>query len=138
MKHSYEHIFRFIEVAATWLKNNPKETKFHYGLMREMTPALKLNSQYKELVEDIDIKHCATDERGVILRDERGGYQFTKEGLNERNKERRKLFRSEVEIEPYYVTEVPDNLSPFEREAFAGFVINPESVEEVAQTGAGA
>jgi hypothetical protein len=124
---TYEEVFTFIQLGNAWLtRNDKKDSKFKYGLTKELKAAVALGNKYNEQIEDIDIDHCATDDKGVILRDEKNELRFTKDGIKARIKARRELFKSSVEIEPYFASDVPDDLTEFEKEVFAGFVLRPE------------
>ena len=123
---TYQEINRFMGVANDWLERNPKETKLRYALKKEMKAATVLLTNYQDQLEDANIEHCAVDDKGVILRDERGNFRFTKEGLRARNKQINTLFKSTVKIEPYYATDLSDcEFTEDEEEVFAGFVLRP-------------
>lgn len=123
MLKSFQEVFTFLAVADARLVRDTTASKFNYALGRVLKRGVKLQAEYQERVEDINIDNCATDKDGVILRDDKGGFRFTKEGEKARNKARGELFRSSVEIEPHHCAELPDDLTDSEREVFAGFVI---------------
>lgn len=108
-----------------WLALHPEESKFSYAIKRVVDQITALDKIKVVEFENIDIDNCATDANGVILRNPDGSLAFTKDGLKACNAARSALLDSEVEIEPYYATEVPELLEG-EREIFAGFVIKPE------------
>lgn len=122
MQKSYGEMNQFIGAANAWLERNPNESKFSYAIKKVVKSCLKLLGEYQEQVEEISITHCAVDKDGVILRDERGGFRYTKDELKKRNKKVNDLFKSAVEIEPYFATEIP-KLTEEEREVFLGFVL---------------
>lgn len=128
-KTTYENLFNFAFAAQSWLAGGKDrdKTKLGYAITRMMPRVQKLQGKYNNGVEDINIDCCATDDKGIILRDEGGNYKFTKDGLKERNKRRESLFESEIEIEPYFATDVPADLTDLEREAFYGFIIREEA-----------
>jgi hypothetical protein len=121
-----EEINDFVRVANAWMEANPKESKFRYAVNKVAKSCIPLLKTFEEQREEINIEHCSTDKDGVILRDDKGGFRFTKDGLKARNKAVNALFRTPVEIEPYYATEVPgeDVLSVDEYDAFVGFVVH--------------
>lgn len=136
MLKSYQEIFTFSNTANAWLAQNPTEdSRFAYALRKVLKRATSIATDYQEKVEDINIEHCATDDKGIILREPstdprktEGEFRFSKEGLLERNRKRNELFKRSVEIEPHFATEIP-TLSIDEQEVFLGFVLK-EVVEE--------
>lgn len=125
VKTTYEKIVGFSMMARIWFakdKSN-ENTKLGYALTKMDARLQKIQQKYNNRRVDIQIDNCATDEKGLILKDERGEYRFDKAGLKKCNEELQTLFESEVEIEPYFATQVPDSLTEAEREAFTGFVL---------------
>jgi len=131
MKTTYENVSLFLNVAQSWLSRDRehRNTKMGYAIMRISIRANKLMDRFREKRDDLDIDFCATDDNGIVRRNAQGELEYTKEDLKARDQARRKLFRSEVEIEPYYATELPSDLTPIEAEAFSGFVIREEEAE---------
>lgn len=123
---SYQECFEFFNVASQWLAKNPEDSKMKYALTKMNRKIGKINEKYKDKVEEINIECCAVDDKGIILRGDNNSYQYNKEGLLERNKKVNELFRSEVEVEPYFATEPATNLTETEKEVFTGFVIKEE------------
>lgn len=78
----------------------------------------------REALLDIDMQFCATDEKGVVLKDARGGFEFKQPQLIERTKAQRELKKKTVSFEPYLATEPPPTpLSDEELEVCYGFVL---------------
>lgn len=105
---------------------NPPKTKWTYALERmekRLTPQIEA---YQEAAADLQIEHAATDEKGAIMTEPDGRFRYTKEGLLARNKAQKKLMNQTVEFEPYYATDLPENLSQIEKETCAGFVLKEE------------
>jgi len=129
-KTTFENVLTFALTAQVWLAQNKdnENTKLGYAISRMNARIQKAQQRYNNQREDIQIDCCQTDEKGIILKDEQGQYKFTKPELKRRNKEWQDLFEKEIEIEPYFATALPDDLTYVEREAFAGFVISPERV----------
>ncbi len=119
----------FLNAAQPWLLAHPEDRKFRYALRKVTKQAERLWGTYTESAEDLDIEHAAVGKDGVLLRDERGALQFTKDGIRARNKARKLLFESEVAVVPFLAADVPAELTEPEREAFAGFVL-PDAIEE--------
>jgi hypothetical protein len=123
MQKTYEKVFEFMGETGAWISQNPELTKFKYGLEREMKLLKNVKENFEIEANDISIDNAATDDKGVLLTDANGAFKFTKEGLKARNKQHRELLSKSVEIEPYYVSEIPDELTDEQRQAFTGFVI---------------
>lgn len=125
---TYRDLIAFLSAAQPWLAAHPEDRKFRYALRKVTKQAEKLWATYTEQTEDLDIEHCAVGKDGVILKDERGQFSFTKDGLRKRNAARKALFESAAGVVAFLATDVPADLSEAEREAFAGFVL-PDVIE---------
>lgn len=136
-KTTHERMFDFIAVAQMWLAKDKGhiDTKLGYAIQRTFDRLKKPQQKFQSRRDEIHIDTCLTDEKGRILRTDRGEFEYTKEGLKERNLKVQSLFEAEIEVEPYYAREIPDGLTFAEKEAFNGFVLlgNPES-EQVNET----
>jgi hypothetical protein len=112
-----------------------QETKLTYAINRVIGRIQKQQPTVSDVLADIEIDHCITEKRGnqdVIARDAQGNLQFTKESIKKRYVETRKyLNEANVEIEPYFATVLPNDLSVFEIEAFTGFVISDEDSQRL-------
>jgi hypothetical protein len=134
MTRKYKEIYTFLVTAQKWLTDHPQESKFRYALRKVLKVAEKQWSVYTEQVEDLDIEHAATGDKDVILKDQHGQIAFTKDGLRARNKARKALFDSEVQIAAYYAKDAPE-LTDAEREAFTGFVLKDDApADDVAES----
>lgn len=111
------------ETKATGRKN----TKLGYALTRMEPRIKKVAEAFNLLIEEVNIDHAATDEKKILVLDERGGFRYTPERLKERNAAQRALNLRECEIDCYFATEVPDDLTEEETEALTGFVIKEEA-----------
>ena len=92
-----------------------------------MSRAQPLYAAYSEKAEDARTECGATDEKGIILMDG-DNYRFSKEGIRTLTAALRKLNSEEVEIEPYWATEVPEDLAGDVADIFEGFVLRTEEV----------
>lgn len=128
---SYRQCFEFINAAKQWVSRHEEESKFKYALTKVSRKLGKAQEKWQELVEESNIEHCATDKDGVILRDERGQYKYVKEELIKRNKRVNRLYDTEFDVEPHFVTEVPEDVTELEKEVFEGFVLKPEQVTDL-------
>ncbi len=130
---SWNQCTAFAAAASNVLERTKgKETKLTYAINRVLKRLQKAQDAVNEALGDIEIENCVTEKRGeddVIVRDVQGNLQFTKAGIRARNAARRKyLSDANVEIDPYFATKLPDDLTVNEIEALAGFVIRPEEV----------
>lgn len=111
-------------------------TRFDYALKRVLKSMRTPMERHAEAIQDINVEHAATEEKtGVLLMDgER--FRFTRDGMKLRLTALRKLNdEAKYKVEPYFATEVPEDLTEEEREAFAGFVLRPaEETAPVATT----
>src|SRR5882724_5502824 len=123
---SYRECFEYVRTAGQWIAKHEEESKFKYALTKVSRKLARVQEKWQELIEEINIEHCASDKEGVILRDEHGQYKYTKEELLKRNKEVSALYNQEINIEPHFASEVPEDLGFLEREVFTGFVIQSE------------
>lgn len=79
--------------------------------------------KYQEELEDSRIDLCSTDEKGNILKDEKGNYMFTKESLKSLEKTNRELQNKKHDFEPYLATELPDGIDELLVESLKGIFI---------------
>lgn len=134
MKTSWNKCVEFSQMAQGYLKRaEGRESKLVYALNRVLGRIQKQQTIVNEALSDIEIDHCLTEKRGeheVITRDSDGRLEYTREGIKERNRAQRKyLNKEEIEIDPHYVTQPPDDLTEAEIETFVGFVLKPEDAE---------
>jgi hypothetical protein len=68
--------------------------------------------EYNEQVEEIRIDNASTDDKGVILKEEKNGYKFSKDGLKKVMKQVKELTEKEFKYEPINVVN-PAGLEEF-------------------------
>jgi hypothetical protein len=127
LKTTYEQLFIFARAAQAWLakdKANPA-TKMGYAIHKMITRTEQHQNRYNNAVADLQADNCATDDKGVMLRDARGGLEYTKDGFKKLTKQRQALYETDIEVEVYYATLIPTDLTDVERDEFAGFVLDP-------------
>lgn len=132
MNKTYRDVVAFVNVAHPWMEAHPRDTKLRYALKKVSAQCMKLLDAQNERAADLDVEHCAVGKDDIILKDVNGQLQFTKESLKKRNTELRALRAESLDITPFLVKIVPEDLSGTERDAFAGFVL-PEDTEPVDQ-----
>lgn len=134
MKKTNREVLQFINVGTMLLRRyKDKNEKFTYALKKVLTRADKWKEKVAESELEINIKHAAEDEKTkVILRNPRGEFEYTREGLQNRNKAVRELLNQEAEVEHHYVTDIPSDLTEEEIEVLTGFVTSdkPRVVEQ--------
>lgn len=131
---TYSEVFSFYTTATTYLvKNKETETllsKCINACIKKLKPAIE---EFNEKRDIIGANNCATQSiqnaegkpTVVLLKDEKGGYRFTKEGEIAYKKQVKKLIASTVEIEPVIAERFDvSGLTELEIESFNGFVIN--------------
>ena len=85
MKSTFLEYFNFVAVANNFLQQHPEESKLKYALEKVGKLNKTLGDDYSAATEDLRIDFCETDDKGIILRDEKGNYRFTKDGLKKFN-----------------------------------------------------
>lgn len=82
-----------------------KNTKLNEHLIDFGKEVNRVNAIKQELVDKINLKHAAVDENGLLRKDEKGSYQYTKGAEALRLKDFRNLDSQEIEIKPSICTE---------------------------------
>jgi hypothetical protein len=140
-KKPYGEWAMFVSKASEWLnKQGNTESKLSWAMKRmidRVSDALKKEGvKYDNALEKLRITHCMEDEKGAVRINEiTKGYEYSKtELLNLRNAQEKlydKLIATEVEIECYRATEVPENiynaLTGSELDAFVGVVLDEQT-----------
>jgi hypothetical protein len=89
-----------------------QDTKISQKLGKVAKKLEKYINEYNEQVEEIRIDNASTDDKGVILKEEKGGYKFSKEGLKKVMKQVKELTEKEFKYEPINVVN-PAGLEEF-------------------------
>src|SRR6266446_975287 len=128
IQKSNQEINEFYSAAQRYLQGHPEDNKLRYALVRTVKSASRVLGQYQDGVEEVNINNClaADDGKGAILRDARGEYQFNKEGALKRKAQIGELFRKKISLNVHFATNLPEDLSLSDRDAFLGFVIREE------------
>lgn len=126
-KKTYQEVFNFIANANIYLKSNTEETKLKYAIERTGEMVNKVAKDFQQKVADLKLEHALSEPNGKVpfTLNEQGErvYDYTKEGIKALDKATEDLFNSEVEVEVYYATELPETLEEGWKEIFKGFVI---------------
>lgn len=89
-----------------------QDTKISQKLGKIAKKLEKHVNEYNEQVEEIRIDNASTDDKGVILKEEKGGYKFSKEGLKNVMKQIKELNEKEFTYEKINVVN-PSGLEEF-------------------------
>ena len=89
-----------------------QDTKASQKLTKIAKKIEKYLNDYNEKVEEIRIDNASTDDKGVILKEEKGGYKFGKDGLKTLLNQIKELGEKEFNYEPINVVN-PEGLEEF-------------------------
>ena len=89
-----------------------QDTKVSQKLGKIAKKLEKYVNEYNEQVEEIRIDNASTDDKGVILKEEKGGYKFGKDGLKKVMKQIKELNEKEFIYEKINVVN-PARLEEF-------------------------
>jgi len=89
-----------------------EDTKSSQKLAKIAKKLEKYVNDYNEQVEEIRIDNASTDDKGVILKEEKGGYKFGKDGLKKLLSQIKELGEKEFIYEPINVVN-PEGLEEF-------------------------
>lgn len=99
-----------IEIAKQQVKG--EDTKVSQKLGKIAKKLEKYINDYNEKVEEIRIDNASTDDKGVILKEEKGGYKFGKDGLKTLLNQIKELGEKQFDYEPINVVN-PEGLEEF-------------------------
>jgi hypothetical protein len=89
-----------------------QETKTQKKLFK-LYERLKSNHEaYQSEIEELRLDNAATDDKGILLTDEKGGYQFTKEGVKKLRLDIESLNAKEIDFKVIEVVN-PQGLETF-------------------------
>jgi hypothetical protein len=135
MKKSFDDILKFSNAGSFYVRSlNGKKTKLSYAIEKVSKQTDGYISEYRDAVQDIGIEYAAVDSDGVLLVQEDGSFKFTKEGLKNKVRDERDLLKEwkdkEFDVEPFYSTELPEDISDAMLDVLTGFVIAPSKTIE--------
>lgn len=143
MKITYRRLIQFDQAASQYLANN-KNTKLAYALER-INKQLKVlverfQTELREEVEDLQLEYALTDPpnsaTGKVVKNDKGQYEYTKDDEGRlknaiRGVQKRRIDEDEYDLNAYFATKIPDNLSDEALEAFSGVVIQSDVVDSI-------
>jgi hypothetical protein len=89
-----------------------QETKTQKKLFKLYERLKPHREAYQSEIEELRLDNAATDDKGILLSDEKGGYQFTKEGLKKLRLDIESLNKKEIEFKVIEVIN-PQGLETF-------------------------
>jgi len=142
----------FRDIAGVILRHSTeRDTKYYYAVSSVFKRTTSLMEDYLDDIENLkrDLAMVSGEgkEKGKLLRDSKGGYEYTKEDSSKLQKRLRELTNKKIEIKTHFVSshEMPNDLtleytgadgnfyilSDFEvRSALEEFVIEPQQLIE--------
>ena len=88
------------------------ETKIQKKLFRLYEKVKSHHESYQAQVEELRLDNASTDDKDILLLDEKGGYKFTKESIKKLTAQVKELGEKEFEFKPINVVN-PDGLENF-------------------------
>jgi hypothetical protein len=111
-------------------QGSPKN-KFEHAVGRALKGLRRAAEEHADSTVDINVEHASLDKDGNLVMDgER--FRYSRDGMKARLTALRALMDVEHEVEPYFATEVPEDLTEDERDAFTGFVLRPATAGDNA------
>jgi hypothetical protein len=89
-----------------------QETKTQKKLFKLYERVKSHHEAYQSEIEVLRLDNAATDDKGILLTDEKGGYQFTKEGVKKLRLDIENLNKKEIEFKVIEVIN-PEGLESF-------------------------
>ena len=89
-----------------------QESKTQKKLVKIYEKVKSHHESYQSQVEELRLDNASTDEKDILLLDEKGGYKFTKEAIKKLTKQIEELGNKEFEFTPINVVN-PQGLENF-------------------------
>lgn len=108
-----------------------QETKVQKKLFKFGEKLKSHQEDYVTKVEELRLDNAATDEKGVLLVNEKGEYRFSKDGLKKLREDIKKLNESEFDFKPIEVLN-PKGLEEFHflKDWVTGVTFDEEEADE--------
>ncbi len=90
-----------------------QETKTQKKLFKLYERVKSHHEAYQSEIEELRLDNAATDDKGILLMDDKGGYQFTKEGVKKLRLDIESLNAKEIEFKVIEVIN-PEGLESFD------------------------
>jgi hypothetical protein len=89
-----------------------QETKVQKKIVKIFEKIKPILEEFQTSLEGLRLDNASTDEKGILLLDEKGGFKFSKEGIKTLTKQIQDLEAKEVDFKPLNVVN-PQGLEPF-------------------------
>lgn len=96
IKKSYKELNLFVNQISNTIGN--QQTKVQKKLFKMYEKVKPYHEAYGKKVEELRLDNAATDEKGILLVDEKGGYKFNKEGIKQLSKQIDELGNTEFDF----------------------------------------
>jgi hypothetical protein len=108
-----------------------QETKVQKKLFKFGEKLKPYQEQYVNKIEELRLDNAATDDKGVLITDEKGEYKFSKDGLKKLREDIKKLNESEFDFKPIEVLN-PKGLEEFHflKDWVNGVTFDEQEIEE--------
>ena len=83
-----------------------QETKIQKKLFRLYEKVKSYHESYQAQVEELRLDNASTDDKDILLLDEKGGYKFTKESIKKLTAQVKELGEKEFDFKPIEVINV--------------------------------
>jgi hypothetical protein len=109
-----------------------QETKVQKKLFKIYEKVKSYHESYQAQVEELRLDNASTDDKDILLLDEKGGYKFTKENIKKLTAQVKELGEKEFEFKPIEVinTQGLENFT-FLEDWTTGITFNKEEEEEL-------
>jgi hypothetical protein len=108
-----------------------QETKVQKKLFKFGEKLKPFQQEYVNKIEELRLDNAATDDKGVLVTDEKGEYKFSKDGLKKLREDIKKLNESEFDFKPIEVLN-PKGLEEFHflKDWVNGVTFDEQEIEE--------
>ena len=100
-KKKYKELNLLISKINSVIGN--QETKVQKKLFKLYEKLKPHHESFNIQLDELRLDNAATDDKGILLMEEKGGYKFTKEGTKKFNKDAEILSEKEFEFKPIEV-----------------------------------
>ena len=80
-----------------------QETKIQKKLFKLYEKVKPAHESYQSQVEDLRLDNASTDDKDILLLDDKGGYKFTKDGVKKLTAQIKELSEKEFDFKPINV-----------------------------------
>jgi hypothetical protein len=101
MEKKYKELSGLVGAISAVIGN--QETKVQKKLFKIYEKLKADYESYQSQIEELRLDNAATDEAGILLLDDKGGYKFNKEGVKKLNKQLIELSEKTFEFTPINV-----------------------------------